>query len=182
MGSSTGVNVQIDFYPITFLSLARAHALTLARAESLTVNQTDFIRTVATRICRCYFDYELRARVRRTYSTLASGCRLRKVCSLSTLGWWNGRHVRLRGVCRKACGFKSRPEHYYIFIGEIALLDHLLTAFRTDLGQPNARLRSPQRRFVIECPAPSTTISCYEKLDHLHFGPLFSGDDAGFVQ
>ena len=28
-----------------------------------------------------------------------------------TLGWWNGRHVRLRGVCRKACGFKSRPEH-----------------------------------------------------------------------
>src|SRR5207248_8978159 len=32
------------------------------------------------------------------------------------LGWWNGRHVRLRGVCRKACGFKSRPEHRY-FIG-----------------------------------------------------------------
>src|SRR5207302_4403678 len=32
------------------------------------------------------------------------------------LGWWNGRHVRLRGVCRKACGFKSRPEHHY-FIG-----------------------------------------------------------------
>ena len=29
-----------------------------------------------------------------------------------TLGWWNGRHVRLRGVCRKACGFKSRPEHH----------------------------------------------------------------------
>src|SRR5207248_9238719 len=29
------------------------------------------------------------------------------------LGWWNGRHVRLRGVCRKACGFKSRPEHHY---------------------------------------------------------------------
>jgi len=24
--------------------------------------------------------------------------------------------------------------------------------------------------------------SCYEKLDHLHFGSLFSGDDAGFVQ
>src|SRR5438874_9209847 len=30
---------------------------------------------------------------------------------VQTLGWWNGRHVRLRGVCRKACGFKSRPEH-----------------------------------------------------------------------
>src|SRR5262249_51347558 len=29
-----------------------------------------------------------------------------------SLGWWNGRHVRLRGVCRKACGFKSRPEHH----------------------------------------------------------------------
>lgn len=23
-----------------------------------------------------------------------------------------GRHARLRGVCRKACGFKSRPEHH----------------------------------------------------------------------
>jgi len=24
--------------------------------------------------------------------------------------------------------------------------------------------------------------SWYEKLDHFHFGPLFSGDDAGFVR
>src|SRR5438270_12762814 len=32
-----------------------------------------------------------------------------------SLGWWNGRHVRLRGVCRKACGFKSRPEHGFRF-------------------------------------------------------------------
>ena len=47
-------------------------------------------------------------------TTLASRCRLRKISSLSTLGWWNGRHVRLRGVCRKACGFKSRPEHHCI--------------------------------------------------------------------
>ena len=40
-----------------------------------------------------------------------------------------------------------------------------------------------ERRFVIECPAPSTTtFLAYEKLDHLHFGPLFSGDYAGFVQ
>jgi hypothetical protein len=39
------------------------------------------------------------------------------------------------------------------------------------------------RRFLIECPASSTTISFYEKLDHFHFRPLFSGnDDAGFVQ
>src|SRR5262245_56904199 len=27
-------------------------------------------------------------------------------------GGGTGRHVRLRGVCRKACGFKSRPEHH----------------------------------------------------------------------
>src|SRR5438552_6848315 len=33
-----------------------------------------------------------------------------------SLGWWNGRHVRLRGVCRKACGFKSRPEHHLIYL------------------------------------------------------------------
>ena len=26
-------------------------------------------------------------------------------------GGGTGRHVRLRGVCRKACGFESRPEH-----------------------------------------------------------------------
>jgi hypothetical protein len=50
------------------------------------------------------------------HSTLASSCRLRKVSSLSTLGWWNGRHVRLRGVCRKACGFKSRPEHFSFYL------------------------------------------------------------------
>jgi hypothetical protein len=25
-------------------------------------------------------------------------------------------------------------------------------------------------------------IESYEKLDHFHFGPLFGGDDAGFVQ
>ena len=53
--------------------------------------------------------------------------------------------------------------------------------------RPRCHQRIPTRftangAFVIECPAPSTTISYYEKLDHLHFGPLFSGDDAGFVQ
>ena len=83
------------------------------------------------------------------HSTLASGCRLRKVCSLSTLGWWNGRHVRLRGVCRKACGFKSRPEHFLVFIGEIALLGHLFTAFRTDLGhQQRSWLREVSQQFA----------------------------------
>jgi hypothetical protein len=39
------------------------------------------------------------------------------------------------------------------------------------------------RRFVIEMSsAVNDNFSCYEKLDYLHFGPLFSGDDAGFVQ
>ena len=46
---------------------------------------------------------------------------------LLALGWWNGRHVRLRGVCRKACGFKSRPEHFLVFIGEIAIESQSMT-------------------------------------------------------
>src|SRR5437899_1842849 len=29
-------------------------------------------------------------------------------------GGGTGRHVRLRGVCRKACGFESRPEHDFL--------------------------------------------------------------------
>src|SRR5262245_27931214 len=42
--------------------------------------------------------------------------------------------------------------------------------------------RQCARRFVIECPALSTTIFlAMKKLDHLHFGPLFSGDDACLV-
>ena len=49
---------------------------------------------------------------RRKKDTLDTCQRLPSAESLLplTLGWWNGRHVRLRGVCRKACGFKSRPE------------------------------------------------------------------------
>jgi recombinational DNA repair protein (RecF pathway) len=34
-----------------------------------------------------------------------------KFLPLDRSGGGIGRHVRLRGVCRKACGFKSRPEH-----------------------------------------------------------------------
>jgi hypothetical protein len=30
--------------------------------------------------------------------------------------------------------------------------------------------------------AVNDNFSCYEKLNHLHFGALFSGDDAGLVQ
>src|SRR5437016_1584424 len=49
------------------------------------------------------------------------------------LGWWNGRHVRLRGVCRKACGFKSRPEHQWKIRFSGAEVNSLLTP------QPKAR-------------------------------------------
>src|SRR5205814_978509 len=57
------------------------------------------------------------ARLRPFHSStrLATRNVLRKIYALThLLGWWNGRHVRLRGVCRKACGFKSRPEHQII--------------------------------------------------------------------
>ena len=37
-------------------------------------------------------------------------------------------------------------------------------------------------RFVIECPAPSTTIFLAMKNSIIFIWPLFSGDDAGFVQ
>jgi hypothetical protein len=30
--------------------------------------------------------------------------------------------------------------------------------------------------------AVNDNFACYEKLDHLHFGPFFGGDDADFVQ
>ncbi len=46
-------------------------------------------------------------------------CRILCLCLLSVYlancvcvpGWWNGRHVRLRCVCRKVCGFKSHLGH-----------------------------------------------------------------------
>ena len=67
----------------------------------------------------------------------------------------------------------------------IALQSHLIggcSIFSHDAINESYTLYGA-RRFVIEYPAPSTTIFlAYEKLDYLHFGPLFSGDDAGFVQ
>ena len=38
------------------------------------------------------------------------------------------------------------------------------------------------RRFVIDAQRRQRQFSWYEKLDHFHFRPLFSGDDAGFVR
>src|SRR5207249_7141152 len=58
---------------------------------------------------------------------------------VQTLGWWNGRHVRLRGVCRKACGFKSRPEHF--FIGKV----HRLLVKRWQ-ANPRRREQSSEKR------------------------------------
>ena len=58
---------------------------------------------------------------------LATPRGLRKILhafQIQTLGWWNGRHVRLRGVCRKACGFKSRPEHHLVVPKARHLLGH----------------------------------------------------------
>jgi hypothetical protein len=37
-------------------------------------------------------------------------------------------------------------------------------------------------RFVTEWPEPQRQFFWYEKLDHFHFGTLFSGDNAGFVR
>ena len=68
-------------------------------------------------------------------------------------GGGTGRHVRLRGVCRKACGFKSRPEHFSFYLAKAAILGSSATAFRTDLGL--ARDRSPmptnRARIVFDC-------------------------------
>jgi len=50
-------------------------------------------------------------------------------------GGGTGRHVRLRGVCRKACGFKSRPEHLCFYLWKKRVLTHPLAESRTDLGQ-----------------------------------------------
>jgi hypothetical protein len=38
------------------------------------------------------------------------------------------------------------------------------------------------RRSVVESLRRQRQFSWYEILDHFHFGPLFSGDDAGFVR
>src|SRR5271167_4128016 len=38
-----------------------------------------------------------------------------------TLGWWNGIHDGLRSRCRKACRFKSCPEHQIVRVPERAI-------------------------------------------------------------
>src|ERR1700730_6965947 len=87
-----GVNVKINFDPV--VDLTRAHAHTHARLISITSKSMS--KMVAKDTCQ---------RAGSAANSRASDTHL--------LGWWNGRHVRLRGVCRKACGFKSRPEHQH---------------------------------------------------------------------
>src|SRR5882724_8713263 len=66
------------------------------------------------------------------------------------LGWWNGRHVRLRGVCRKACGFKSRPEHYKCFC--FSRLRIKLFRYLRCKKTSTCRGKIPPRRFKIPIP------------------------------
>ena len=69
-----------------------------------------------------------------------------------------------------ACEVRPRKDHRGVDLIFDAAIDYSCTLYDS-------------QRFVIECPARSTTLfSCYEKLDDLHFGPVFSSDDAGFVQ
>ncbi len=35
---------------------------------------------------------------------------------INTLRWWNGRHTRLRGVCREAWGFESPLKHHFFML------------------------------------------------------------------
>src|SRR5262245_39715956 len=88
--------------------------------------------------CRRDFDYdyeherehELQEYIRHLPAVAVCG----KFSPSRRSGGGTGRHVRLRGVCRKACGFKSRPEHFHFYLCT-AFFGSLSTVFRTDLGQ-----------------------------------------------
>src|SRR5437588_5439183 len=84
------VDVKIDLDPVFVIDLAHTLALSLDHDHE---QEQEKSRTKRLRGIMLYL----------TFTAHASHPR--------ELGWWNGRHVRLRGVCRKACGFKSRPEH-----------------------------------------------------------------------
>src|SRR6266700_75962 len=94
-----GVDVKIEFDPVTILTFAH----TLPLALNLNLNQEH------------ERGHELAKLTCQVCGSAANFARF----THSTLGWWNGRHVRLRGVCRKACGFKSRPEHQYLIISNL---------------------------------------------------------------
>src|SRR5206468_1017976 len=96
-------------------SLTRAHAL--ARLRKLVADDANFILLVniAPQVALA-LEFRFTSMSKSKKPARQSACEpssaiYRSRFTFSTLGWWNGRHVRLRGVCRKACGFKSRPEH-----------------------------------------------------------------------
>jgi hypothetical protein len=108
-----------------------------------------------------------------------------------TLGWWNGRHVRLRGVCRKACGFKSRPEHQSKVSILASKVSSLLTGWPEfqlrkfaegggELGPPRLRFQN-RDDFVgvgVFCAAIILRASDSLSANHQAASPLASSDDA----
>src|SRR5215469_6173541 len=111
LGIIERVNMQIDFDP--FFARARDHAL----ARSLMLDSRYWIK--AQRFLPVNIEH-LQSSIQHLLSSMNGKSACERASSIYhssvlvhwlKLGWWNGRHVRLRGVCRKACGFKSRPEH-----------------------------------------------------------------------
>src|SRR5206468_2029682 len=90
-----------------------------ARACSLVANRPDFILLPGLReSCDYNASRSMNYNTTATCKPLLYAGKFR--ASRTKLGWWNGGHVRLRGVCRKACGFKSRPEQDFNFDGRSA--------------------------------------------------------------
>lgn len=70
------------------------------------------------------------------------------------LRWWNGRHACLRGMCRKAWGFKSPPEHHLFFTVRVTkllaaiLFSFALAAGAAELHPVSFSLHAPNARAV----------------------------------
>src|SRR5579864_8176790 len=93
------VDVEIDFDPLFVIS---AHSLDLSPDpdQSAAPNVRSGARSRAS-------GEPIEAACQKRLLLYRSPVTSHKSRFFETLGWWNGRHVRLRGVCRKACGFKS---------------------------------------------------------------------------
>ena len=117
------VNVQIHFDPVALFALAHVHnrnrfGSLLANAPiSFSAVRLEFrLKAVIAAVARAG------ARTRARSQSGKSACEplssiYHSRISFSRSGGGTGRHVRLRGVCRKACGFESRPEHDLDFKG-----------------------------------------------------------------
>src|SRR6516165_1452403 len=111
-----GVNVQIDFDPIL---LTRAHAPSPARARNTLTSVVAISITIRSK--------SISTSKNRTIDTCQSVPSAENSPSRRS-GGGTGRHVRLRGVCRKACGFKSRPEHNFLRYRSEAICADSLTS------------------------------------------------------